>query len=120
MKKIPGWIYVILIFAVLIAVKLLFFGKKEEKGGTSAKGGKPSGPVSVNYYVVKPMQFTNKVYSSGKIGALNEIEIRSEIAGKVTAIYFKEGEQVNKGAALLKINDADYQAQLLRNKSQVK
>lgn len=120
MKKIPGWIYVILIFAVLIAVKLLFFGKKEEKGGPAAKGGKPSGPISVNYYVVKPQGFTNKVYSSGKIGALNEIEIRSEVAGKVTGIYFKEGEQVNKGALLLKINDADYQAQLLKNRSLIK
>lgn len=119
MKKIPGWIYVMLIFAVLIAVKLLFFGKKEEKGG-AAKGGKSSGPISVNYYVVKPMQFTNKVYSSGKIGALNEIEIKPEVAGKVTAIYFKEGEQVSKGAVLLKINDADLQAQLLKNKSQIK
>src|ERR1700752_912703 len=113
MKKIPGWIYVVLIFALLIGIKFLFFGKKEEKGGPAAKGGKPSGPIAVNYYVVKPEGFTNKVYSSGKIGALNEIEIRSEVAGKVTAIYFKEGEQVNKGAILLKINDADYQAQLL-------
>lgn len=117
MKKIPGWIYVILIFGVLIAVKLLFFSKKEEKGGPAAKGGKPSGPISVNYYVVKPEAFTNKVYSSGKIGALNEIEIKSEVAGKVTAIYFKEGEQVSKGTTLLKINDADYQAQLVKNKS---
>lgn len=120
MKKIPGWIYVILIFAVLIAVKFLFFGKKEEKGAPTSKGGKPSGPIFVTYYVVKPLQFTNKVYSSGKIGALNEIEVKAEIAGKVTAIYFKEGEQVGKGAALVKINDADLQAQLLKNKSQIK
>lgn len=120
MKKIPGWIYVVLIFAVLIAVKLLFFGKKEEKGGPAAKGGKPSGPIAVNYFVVKPTEFTNQVYSSGKIGALNEIEIKSEVAGKVTGIYFKEGEQVNKGALLVRINDADLQAQLLKNKSQQK
>lgn len=120
MKKIPVWIYVVLVFTILIAVKLLFFGKKEEKGSPSAKGGKASGPISVNYFVVKPLGFTNKVYSSGKIGALNEIEIKSEIAGKITAIYFKEGEEVSKGAALLKINDADLQAQLLKNKSQIK
>jgi membrane fusion protein (multidrug efflux system) len=120
MKKIPGWIYAILIFAFLIGIKFIFFGKKEEKGSSGAKGGKPAGPATVNYYVVKPMQFTNKVYSSGKIGALNEIEIKTEIAGKVTAIYFKEGEQVNKGTPLVKINDADLQAQLLKNKSLVK
>jgi membrane fusion protein (multidrug efflux system) len=120
MKKIPGWVYVILVFAVLIAVKLIFFGKKEEKGGPAAKGGKPSGPIAVNYYVVTSTNFSNKVYSSGKIGALNEIEIKPEISGKVTAIYFKEGEQVSKGASLLKINDADLQAQLIKNKAQLK
>ncbi len=120
MKKIPNWIYVVLVFAVLIAVKLLFFGKKEEKGGPAANGGKPTGPLSVNYYVAKPLSFTNKVYSSGKIGALNEIEIKSEMSGKVTAIYFKEGEQVNKGAPLIRISDADFQAQLAKNKIQIK
>jgi len=120
MKKIPGWIYVILFFAILIAIKLLFFGKKEDKNTGPAKGGKSSAPIAVNYYVVKPMEFTNQVYSSGKIGAFNEININPEVSGKVVAIYFKEGEQVSKGTALIKINDADLQAQLAKNKIQVK
>jgi membrane fusion protein, multidrug efflux system len=120
MKKIPGWIYVLLFFAVLIGIKLLFFNKKEDKNTSPAKGGKSSAPVAVNYFVVRPMEFTNKVYSSGKIGALNQIDIKPEVAGKVTTIYFKEGEEVNKGAALIKINDADLQAQLSKNKIQVK
>jgi membrane fusion protein, multidrug efflux system len=120
MKKIPGWIYVLLFFAVLIAVKLMFFNKKDEKNAGPPKGGKSSAPVAVNYFVVKPMAFTNKVYSSGKIGALNQIDVKPEVAGKVVAIYFKEGEQVNKGAALIKINDADLQAQLSKNRIQVK
>jgi membrane fusion protein (multidrug efflux system) len=121
MKKIPGWVYIILFFAVLIGIKLIFFNKKDEKaGGQNQKGGKSSAPAAVNYYVVKPMEFTNKVYSSGKIGALNEIDIKPEVAGKVVAIYFKEGEQVNKGAPLIKINDADLQAQFAKNKIQIK
>lgn len=121
MKKIPGWVYVILFFVILIGIKLLFFNKKDEKGAAqNAKGGKPSAPIAVNYFVVRPMEFTNKVYSSGKIGALNQVDVRPEVSGKVVAIYFKEGEQVNKGAALIKINDADLQAQLAKNKIQVK
>jgi membrane fusion protein (multidrug efflux system) len=119
MKKIPGWVILVLVFAILIAVKLLFFKKKEEKPQAQAKG-KSNMPVSVNYFIVKPFQFTNEVYSSGKIGAVNEIEIKPEVAGKVSAIYFKEGEQVSKGAVLLKLNDADPQAQLLKNKTQLK
>lgn len=117
MKKIPGWIWVIVIFVALIASKYIFFAKKEEK---AAQKGKPNMPVTANYFVVKPFDFKNKVYSSGKIGALNEIELKPEVSGKLTAIYFKEGEHVNKGTVLVKINDADIQAQLMKNKVQLK
>lgn len=119
MKRIPTWLIVLLIFGALIGSKYLFFAKKEEKSGPQAKG-KPNAPLTANYVVVKSFDFKNKVYSSGKIGAINEIEIIPEIAGKVTAIYFKEGAQVNKGELLLKIYDADIQAQLTKNQSQLK
>jgi membrane fusion protein (multidrug efflux system) len=39
------------------------------------------------------------------------VELRSEMTGKVTGIYFKEGSRVKKGDLLVKINDADLQAQ---------
>lgn len=115
MKKIPGWLLVVLIFGVLIASKFLFFKKKEDK----AKANKTTAPIAVNYFVAKHFQFINNVYTTGKIGALNEIEIKPEVTGKVVAIYFKEGEAVTKGAPLIKINDADLQAQLLKNKTQL-
>ncbi|MBS1635722.1 MAG: efflux RND transporter periplasmic adaptor subunit [Bacteroidetes bacterium] len=118
MKKIPGWLIIVIIFGALIAVKYMFFAKKEDK--TAANKGKDAPPVAVNYYVAQPFEMTNKVYTTGKIGALNEISIIPEISGKVTAIYFKEGEAVSKGAPLIKINDADLQAQLLKNKTQLK
>ena len=40
-----------------------------------------------------------------------EGEIRSCVAGKITNMYFKEGQYVQKGTGLLKINDDDLQAQ---------
>lgn len=120
MKKVPGWLYVVLFFGILIAIKFVFLSKPEDKGAKGAGKDKSKMPVAVNYVIAKSQLFANKVYSSGKIGALNEIEVKPEVAGKVTAIYFKEGDEVNKGAVLVKINDADLQAQLLKNKSQIK
>lgn len=117
MKKIPVWLIIIGVFAILIASKYVFFAKKEEKAGSQGKQ-KNTLPKSVNYFVAKPFDFKSRLYSSGSIGALNEIEIRPEVAGKVLAIYFKEGEDVNKGAILAKINDADLQAQLQKVKLQ--
>jgi len=119
MKKIPNWIIVLTVIVVLISLKFVFFAKKEQGPGAGAKG-KPSGPIAVNYFVAQTFQFNNNVYTTGKIGAINEIELKPEISGKVTAIYFKEGETVNKGEPILKINDADLQAQLQKNKIQVK
>jgi membrane fusion protein, multidrug efflux system len=119
MKKIPNWIIIVLAIAILIAIKVLFFPKKDQAPAGGGKG-KPSGPIAVNYYVAQSSRFSNNVYTTGKIGALNEVEIKPEVSGKVTAVYFREGEQVNKGEPLIKINDADLQAQWQKNKIQVK
>lgn len=117
MKKIPNWLIVAVFLTLLIASKFIFFAKKEDKKTSAAKGEKP--PIAVNYFVVKPMQFSNDVFATGKIGAFNQIDLMPEISGKVTNIYFSEGQSVNKGDVLVKINDADLQAQLLKVKTQI-
>lgn len=119
MKRIPVWLIIIVVFAALIATKYLFFAKKDEKSLSAGKG-KGNMPITANYVVVKPFDLKNKVYSSGKIGAINEIDIKPEVSGKITSISFKEGDHVSKGMPLVKINDADIQAQLLKNKVQLK
>lgn len=117
MKKIPNWIIIVVVIALVIASKFIFFAPKEDVA-TAGKG-KPKGPVAVNYYVVKPTVFDNDVFATGKIGALNQIDILPEVGGKVMAICFREGETVNKGSLLVKLNDADLQAQLLKSKTQI-
>lgn len=117
MKKIPNWIIIVVVIALVIASKFIFFAPKADM--TAAAKGKPKGPIAVNYYVVTPVAFNNEVFATGKIGALNQIDIMPEVAGKVMAIYFKEGETVNKGSVLVKLNDADLQAQSLKLKTQV-
>lgn len=118
MKKIPNWIIVIIVIAVLIGLKFIFFAKKEDPQA-AAKKGKSNMPVSVNYYVVSPDSINNDVFAAGKTGALNQVDILPEVSGKVTNIYFKEGEAVSKGTLLVKLNDADLQAQLLKVKTQL-
>jgi membrane fusion protein (multidrug efflux system) len=117
MKKIPNWIIISVVIALIVASKFVFFSKKEDK--TAANKGKNKGPIGVNYFVAKPVAFANDVFATGKIGALNQIDILPEVSGKVIAIYFKEGETVTKGSALIKLNDADLQAQLLKSKTQI-
>ncbi len=85
-------------------------GGKGDKGG---KGGKGGPGLSVEGIVVKTTSFDNKLEISGSIEANESVVLRSEVAGLVTGIYFKEGSNVSKGTILVKVNDRDIQAQLL-------
>lgn len=117
MKKVPNWVYIILFIGLLIASKFMFFSKKEEKTGAKPK----VAPVlAVNYFVARSGELGNEVFATGKVGAMNQVDLLPETGGKVTAIYFKEGETVEKGSPLVKLNDADVQAQLLKTRNQMR
>ncbi|MGE0566586.1 MAG: efflux RND transporter periplasmic adaptor subunit [Bacteroidia bacterium] len=119
MKKNLAWLIIILLIIVLIGYKLIF-NKSSEGNNSSSKSGKGNSLVAANYFVVSTTELNNNIYSSGKIGALNEVELKSEISGRVVSIFFTEGKEVKKGEPLVKLNDADIQAQLTKNKIQLK
>lgn len=119
MKKIPGWVIVVIILALLIGAKQLFFPKDDGSAAAAKNAQVKNMSVGVNYFVVKADSLKTSVFTAGKIGAYNQVDLVPELSGKVTGIYFTEGQSVEKGALLVKINDADYQAQLLKIKSQL-
>ena len=121
MKK--RYIFYILLFFGL--AYLIYYRISENKkiggdgpkgGGKSAKGGKggpsSSPPLSVDGIVISASSFSNNLEITGSIEANESVVLRSEVSGLVTAINFKEGGNVSKGAVLVKINDNDIQAQL--------
>lgn len=118
MKKIPNWLIIILVIVLITLTKFIFFPKKEDK--VNGNKVKQKAPIAVNYVVVKPVLLDNTIFATGKIGSFNNLEIFPEVSGKVLSIYFKEGETVSKGSLLVKLNDADLQAQLLKVKTQLK
>jgi len=117
MKRIPTWLIILMVVALIVGSKFLFFSN--DKKAAAAK--KPaSAPVTASYFVVKPDTFTNAIYSTGQVGAFNSVDLVPEVSGKVVRIYFKEGSAVQKGDVLVKLNDADLQAQLLKTRTQLK
>jgi RND family efflux transporter MFP subunit len=50
----------------------------------------------------------------GTVVSLNNVELRSQVSGFITGIFFKEGEVVNKGQVLYEIDKRKYQAALLQ------
>lgn len=118
MKKLPNWIIIVLILGLVLASKFIFFAKKEDKSSAN----KNKGPVSISahFFVVNEQSLVNGISVIGKTGAFNQVNILPEVSGKIIAIYFKEGETVSKGTLLVKLNDADMQAQALKIKTQIK
>ncbi len=85
----------------------------EKKAEIGSKG--PSiklKPVPVNVKIIQKEKLGNKFYTNGTVLSNEEVELKPEISGKVTKILFSEGKSVKKGELLLKLNDADWQAQL--------
>ena len=106
-KRLSIAVFAILLIAIITIPKL--------KSGNEEKGAAPSvrgGVIPVTIKVIKPENFTNKLQVSGSVIGNEEVQLRSEISGKVISIGFAEGARVNKGDLLVKVNDADLQAQL--------
>jgi membrane fusion protein (multidrug efflux system) len=72
--------------------------------------------MAVRMIAVQSQKLGDRILTVGTILSNEEVEIRSEISGKVEKIHFAEGRAVARGALLLKINDAEPQAQLARAK----
>lgn len=73
-----------------------------------------AGNLPVSGIVAKNSVIANGYTAPGSLLANEEVELVAEIAGKVQKIYFQEGSFVKKGQLLLKVDDADLQAQLMR------
>ena len=82
------------------------------------KGGNTS--VSAQVFVVSESKFTNGIQAVGTLLANEEVDIISEISGKIVGIYFDEGKNVKQNQLLVKVEDTDLQAQLKRAEHQLK
>ncbi|RSK40934.1 efflux RND transporter periplasmic adaptor subunit [Hymenobacter perfusus] len=80
-------------------------GKKEDE---KAAGPPPATPVTL-----VAARTTDAVYYDeypATVVALNNVELRSQVAGFITQIYFKDGDLVQKGKPLYEIDRRKYQA----------
>ena len=95
----------------------LFFSKSAPTAETQKKGG--GGEITAKLYVVESNMLSNGISAVGTLLPNEEVELISEAAGKVVGIYFNEGSSVAMGQLLLKVDDAELQAQLKRAEYQL-
>jgi multidrug efflux system membrane fusion protein len=77
----------------------------------------PAMPVSVA--VVESREVAIWDEFSGRLEAVDRVEVRSRVAGAVQSVHFREGAQVKQGDLLITIDPAPYQAEVQRAEAQV-
>ena len=83
----------------------------------TANTGPPAPQVSVA--VVNEKEVTAWDEFSGRLEAVERVEVRSRVAGAVQAVHFREGALVRQGELLITIDPAPYQAEVERAEAQV-
>ena len=99
----------ILVLSLLIAVA----GCSKQENA-SAKGPAPAVPVTVATVEKKDVPVT--IRAIGNVEPIEKVDIKSQVAGQVIAVHFKEGQDVKKGDLLFEIDPRQAQADL--NKAQ--
>ncbi len=85
-----------------------------------AAANQPKSATEVEVFITKAETLDNIITTHGSVLPNEEIELRSEIAGKIESINFKEGAKVAKGQLLVQIDDSELQPNLQKLNVQLK
>jgi membrane fusion protein (multidrug efflux system) len=96
-----------------IAAASLTGSEKQEGGGEQAAAIEmPPMPVDVD--TARMQEVTEEVRVTGRIEAVQSIELRPDEPGRIVELLFREGQRVTQGTPLVRIDDALLRAQAER------
>src|SRR5687767_12647317 len=79
-------------------------------GGGGGGGGMPPTPVEVTAAIRDTV--VDAIQATGQIEAVQSIQLRPEVEGRITEILVREGQFVGAGTPLFKVDDAELTAQV--------
>ncbi|RDJ24948.1 efflux RND transporter periplasmic adaptor subunit [Bosea caraganae] len=101
--------------SVSVAAVLLVMNGSAQ--GDTTPPAPPATPVSVA--TVEQRDLINWGEYSGRLEAVERVELRSRVSGVVEAVHFQQGSLVKQGDLLFSIDQAPYQAEFERTQAQV-
>lgn len=96
----------------LVVITAACGGSEAPQGGGPAAGAARLIPVEA--VAVRVDTVTDALLATGQIEALQSIELRPEVDGRLVEILVREGALVNAGQPLFKVDDAELKAQVAR------
>lgn len=78
--------------------------------GPAAPGGAPMG-MPVEAEVAKSERLAQEIIAVGSLLSNESVMLSSEVAGRISGIHFREGQQVSKGALLFELDDSVQRAE---------
>lgn len=96
-------------------------GNAANKDPKDGKGGKKEDrPAVLDAVLAMSVPIPVEVTGAGTLQALDEVDLRAEVAGRIASIAFQEGRDAAAGTILIKLDDAVLQAQKARAAAQVR
>lgn len=100
----------------LAALAVAVHGSDKAQGDTAPAAAAPT-PVSVA--LVEQRALVSWAEFSGRLEAIERVEIRSRVSGVVEQVHFSQGALVKQGDLLVSIDQAPYQAEFERAQAQL-
>lgn len=100
---------VIALVVCAVGVAGIIWFKKGKDSGPVVQG---RDPVPVEVAKARTGTILRRYSAVGKLSAIQSVILRPEESGKIAEIYFKEGQKVEGGEPLYKIDDAIFKAKL--------
>src|SRR6266536_1744760 len=92
--------------------------KKGKAGGAGDPGGGGPMGLPVEVAVARIDTVRDEITATGEIEAVQSIDLRPEVDGRIVDIPVREGQEVEKEAPLFKVDDAQLRAQVAQLEAQ--
>src|SRR6266446_2918543 len=95
--------------------------KKGKAGGPDPAGGGGGGApmgMPVEVVVARSDTVRDEISATGQIEAMQSIDLRPEVDGRIVEILIREGQEVEQGTPLFKVDDAQLKAQVAQLEAQ--
>jgi len=103
----------LLIAGIIITVLIVLVEWRTADNGGKSKGNRSDKPLTVETSAVQVQAMPISLQAVGQVQSEHSVQIRPQVSGMLQAVYFKEGQAVDNGQKLFRIDPSQYETALV-------